>query len=319
MRLFLHSRRASVISMWPTHNDVIDAQRCAVLCKLPSSIANDRGLSVGTRMKDIGIIGAGYVGEALAVRLVEAGYKVKVANSRGRDSLTAFARKTGAQATDIEDISSSVNILIVAIPMARVADLPKSVIDTLPQGAIVVDAGNYYPLRDSTIAAIDQGLPESAWVSRQLGIPVIKAFNNIIAHRLATCGKPRGNRRRIALPVAGDDPKARATIMDLVDTLGFAAFNAGPISESWRQQPGQPAYCTDPTLEELPLLLKRADRKDAVRNRDKAARILPKLPETYPAEQLVRVSRFFVGLDTLKPASWLAMLRLGYMLLRSQR
>jgi 8-hydroxy-5-deazaflavin:NADPH oxidoreductase len=81
----------------------------------------------------------------------------------------------------------------------------------------------------------------------------------------------------------------------------------------------QPAYCTDPTLAELPLLLKRADRKDAVRNRDKAARILPKLPETYPAEQLVRVSRFFAGLDTLKPASWLAMLRLGYTLLGSQR
>jgi 8-hydroxy-5-deazaflavin:NADPH oxidoreductase len=270
-------------------------------------------------MKHIGIVGAGYVGEALAVRLVGAGYKVKVANSRGRDSLAAFARKTGAQATDIEDISTAVNILVVAIPMARVADLPKLVIDTLPQGAIVVDAGNYYPLRDGAIAAIDQGLPESAWVSRQLGIPVIKAFNNIIAYRLATCGKPSGSSRRIALPVAGDDPKARATIMDLVETLGFAAFNAGPISESWRQQPGQPAYCTDPTLAELSLLLKRADRKDAVRNRDKAARILPKLPETYPAEQLVRVSRFFVGLDTLKPASWLAMLRLGYTLLRSRR
>jgi 8-hydroxy-5-deazaflavin:NADPH oxidoreductase len=270
-------------------------------------------------MKHIGIIGAGDVGEALATRLVEAEYKVKVANSRGRDSLAAFARKTGAQATDIEDISSDVNILVVAIPMARVADLPKTVIDALPQGAIVVDAGNYYPLRDSAIAAIDQGLPESAWVSRQLGVPVIKAFNNIIASRLATGGKPRGDRRRIALPVAGDDPEARATIMELVETLGFTGFDAGPISESWRQQPGQPAYCTDPTLAELPLLLKRADRKDAARNRDNAARILPKLPGTYPAQQLVRVARFSAGLDRLKPASWLAMLRLGYTLLRSER
>lgn len=267
----------------------------------------------------IGIIGAGYVGEALAARLVETGYKVKVANSRGRDSLAAFARKTGAQATDIEDISSGVNILVVAIPMARVAELPKSVIDTLPQGAIVVDAGNYYPLRDGEIATIDQGMPESAWVSQQLGIPVIKVFNNIIASRLATCGKPKGDRHRIALPVAGDDPKARTTIMGLVETLGFSAFDAGPISESWRQQPGQPAYCTDPTLAELPLLLKRADRMEAARNRDKAARILPKLPETYSTEQLVRVARFFVGLDRLKPASWIAMLRLGYTLLRSPR
>ena len=132
-------------------------------------------------MGHTGIIGAGYVGEALATRLVEAGYKVKVANSRGRDSLAAFARDTGAEATDIEGISSGVNILVVAIPMARVAELPKSVINTLPQGAIVVDACNYYPLRDGAIAGIDQGLPESAWLSQQLGVPVIKAFNNIIA------------------------------------------------------------------------------------------------------------------------------------------
>lgn len=270
-------------------------------------------------MKHIGIIGAGHVGEALAGRLVVAGYKVKVANSRGRDSLAAFARSTGAEAADIGDISSDVNILIAAIPLARVPDLPRQVIGGLPQGAIVVDTANYYPLRDGVIAAIDQGLPESAWVSQQLGVPVVKVFNNIIAARLATCGKPGGDRHRIALPVASDDPDSRTAIMDLVETLGFSAFDAGPISQSWRQQPGQPAYCTDPTLGELPSLLERGDRNGAARNRDAAARILPRLPATYPAQQLVRVARFSAGLDRLNPASWLAMLRLGYGLLRSPR
>jgi predicted dinucleotide-binding enzyme len=88
-------------------------------------------------MKHIGIIGAGYVGEALASRLVETGHEVKVANSRGRDSLRAFAQRTGAEAVDI-------------------GDLPKTVSQTLPQSAIVVDAGNYWPLRDGAITAIDQ-------------------------------------------------------------------------------------------------------------------------------------------------------------------
>lgn len=182
-----------------------------------------------------------------------------------------------------------------------------------------MDASNYYPLRDGAIAAIDDGLPESAWVSRQLGVPVIKAFNNIIAERLATCGRAKGDRHRIALPVAGDDPAARTAIMDLVETLGFSAFDAGAISQSWRQQPGQPAYCTDPTLAELPLLLNRADRNDALRNRDRTARILPRLPDAYPAGELVQVSRLFAGLDLLKPASWFAVLHLGYTLLRSSR
>ena len=270
-------------------------------------------------MTHVGIIGAGHVGEALAALLVGTGHTVKIANSRGRDSLSAFARKTGAQAEDLENISSDVTILFVAIPMARIVDLPRSVIHGLAGGAIVVDAGNYYPLRDGNIAALDAGLVESAWTSQQLGVPVVKAFNTIIASRLATCGKPRGHRQRIALPVAGDDPEARTTIMKLVETLGFSGFDAGPISESWRQQPGQPGYCTDPTLAELPLLLERADRAAAARNRDKGARLLARLPDTYPAGQLVRAARFSAGLDRLKPASWIAMLRLGYTILRSRR
>jgi hypothetical protein len=72
-----------------------------------------------------------------------------------------------------------------------------------------------------------------------------------------------------------------------------------------------PAYCTDPTAKELPLLLKQTDREKAVRYRDKAMRIMAKLPSNYPAEQLVRVSRFSMGLDRLKAANWLAMLGFG--------
>lgn len=264
----------------------------------------------------IGIVGAGYVGEALADRLVKTGYEVKVANSRGRDSLRAFARKTGAKAVDIGDVSSGVDVLVVAVPITRIGDLPKTVFQMLSPGTIVVDAGNYYPMRDGTITAIDDGIPESQWVSRQLGVAVIKAFNNIIASRLATSGRPETDPRRIALPVAGDDPKERADVMALVERLGFNAFDAGPLSESWRQQPGQPAYCTDPTRQELPWLLRRADRKKAAHGRDRASKLLARLPEKYPAEQLVKVSRIFAGLDRLRPDAWLAVLRLGMALLR---
>lgn len=270
-------------------------------------------------MKNIGIIGAGHVGEALARRLVETGYMVRVANSRGPDSLATFARRTGAKAVAIADISLRADVLIIAIPMARIADLPKTVIATLPPGAIVIDAGNYYPLRDGPIPAIGASLAESQWVSQELGVAVIKAFNNIIWSNLATGGKRAGDPNRIALPVAGDDPKARAAIMQIVEKLGFDAVDAGSLAESWRQQPGQPAYCTDPTRDELPLLLRRADRATAHKGRDRASKILAKLPDDYPADQLVRVSRMFVGLDKMKPRSWLAVLRLGMALLRSPR
>ncbi len=45
--------------------------------------------------------------------------------------------------------------------------------------------------------------------------------------------------------MAGDDAAAKATVMDLVEALGFDAVDAGGIEESWREQPGSPVYTAD--------------------------------------------------------------------------
>ncbi len=267
-----------------------------------------------TKTKEIGIVGAGNVGEALAKRLVELGYPVKVANSRGAESLREFAGRTGAKAVNLTEVSSDVDILIIAIPLQKVRDLPESLISSLPQGSVVVDTGNYIPQLNGVIEEIEQGLPETAWVSGQLGVPVVKAFNSLTAFSLANGGTPKSAANRIALPVAGDDAGARAVVMELVEELGFTAFDAGPLAESWRQQPGQPAYATDPTGKELLILLGRADRKAAAGKRDQAMQIMAKLPPNYPVPDLVRAGRFTNGLDRLSPRTWLAMLRLGFAL-----
>ena len=82
-------------------------------------------------------------------------------------------------------------------------------------------------------------------------------------------------------------------------------------------QPGTPAYCSDPTIEQLPSLLERAKRDKAPGNRDKAAKIMAKLPSGFPPQELVRVARLSAGLDALNPRSWIAVLRLGLAALRA--
>ena len=47
------------------------------------------------------------------------------------------------------------------------------------------------------------------------------------------------------MPVAGDDAKTKAVVLQLVDELGFDAVDAGGLDDSWRQQPGTPVYTTD--------------------------------------------------------------------------
>ena len=82
-------------------------------------------------------------------------------------------------------------------------------------------------------------------MEQQLGRPVIKVFNNIYAEHLANRGQASGTADRIALPVSGDDPKAKQVVMELVNDMGLDPVDAGGLDESWRQQPGTPVYATD--------------------------------------------------------------------------
>ena len=126
----------------------------------------------------------------------------------------------------------------------------------------VVDTGNYYPRqRDGRIVEIESGMPESRWVEQKLGRPVIKAFNNIYARHLLERGRPRGSPGRIALPVAGDDAKAKAVVLQLVDELGFDAVDAGGLDDCWRQQRGTPVYTTDLDAEGVLKALSAARRQ----------------------------------------------------------
>ncbi|MCP1249856.1 NADPH-dependent F420 reductase [Gluconobacter oxydans] len=194
----------------------------------------------------IGIIGAGQIGGTLARRFTACGHDVKIANSRGPQTLTELARETGAKAVTVADAVKDVNLIVVTIPEKNIPTLGHKPFEHVPADVVIVDTGNYYPReRDGRIAAIEAGKVESVWVSEQIGRPVIKVFNNIYAKHLLENGTPKGTANRIALPVAGDSASAKKAVMTLVDDIGFDPVDAGPLAESWRQQPGTPVYCAD--------------------------------------------------------------------------
>ncbi|KIR62620.1 NADPH-dependent F420 reductase [Micromonospora haikouensis] len=191
----------------------------------------------------IGIIGSGHIGGTLTRRLSALGHEVTVTNSRGPESLGDLARETGATAGTLEQATDQAEVVVVAIPLRAVPELPAR----LFEGRIVVDADNYYPQRDGDIAELlDRSLSSSRWTAEHLkGARVVKAFNNIQAQHLMDNGRPAGAADRIGLPVAGDDADAKRVVMELVDALGFDPVDAGTLDESWRQQPDTPVYGTD--------------------------------------------------------------------------
>lgn len=210
----------------------------------------------------IGIIGAGEIGGTLTRRLTALGHQVSVANSRGPESLVDLAAETGAKPVSVAEAARSGEVVVVTIPEKNIQNLPRDLFAATPDSVVVVDTGNYYPRqRDGRVEAIEAGTTESRWVAQQLKRPVVKAFNNIHAQDLLELGLPKGAPGRIALPVAGDDPAAKAVVLRLVDELGFDGVDAGTLDESWRQQPDTPVYGTNFDAEGVRRALSQASKE----------------------------------------------------------
>jgi predicted dinucleotide-binding enzyme len=238
----------------------------------------------------IGIIGAGNIGATLARKLAACGHEVKLANSKAPRSLQNLANEIGVQAVTKEETVSEVDVVILSIPFAKYPDL-KQTLSHVPEKVVVIDTSNYYPGRDGAIKEVDDGKPESVWVSEQIGRPVVKAWNALLAATLADKGQPAGSSTRIALPVAGDDANAEAIAQDLVEDTGFTALAAGSLEGSWRQQPGTPAYCTELTLPALKSALCAADKTKAPQNRDALLAKFMAPGSQFTHEQIVTTNR----------------------------
>ncbi|MFD7098026.1 NADPH-dependent F420 reductase [Streptomyces xanthophaeus] len=217
----------------------------------------------------IGIIGAGNIGGNLTRRLAQLGHEVSVANSRGPQTLAALAEETGATAVTVAEAARGAEVVVVTVPLKNVPDLPPGLFDGAAAGFAVIDTCNYYPQqRDGRIAGIeDEGLTESRWTERQIGHPVVKAFNGTYAEDILDRHRPAGAPDRIALPVAGDDEAAKKTVRALIEELGFDTVDSGGIDESWRQQPDTPVYGLRDGVEAVTRALAEASavRPDAFR------------------------------------------------------
>src|SRR6185369_7965041 len=187
----------------------------------------------------------------------------------GPEGVQAFANEIGALPVDVRGAVEGADVVILSIPFPAVAKLPEGLFDNLPASVPVVDTSNYYPgLRDPRIPDVDAGQVESLWVAEQIGRPVIKAFNNILAYSLANLDRPLGASDRLAVAIAGDDARAKAIVSVLVNEIGFDPVDAGALAESWRQQPSTPVYCCDWNADETREALAAAKPGEAPRKRD---------------------------------------------------
>lgn len=207
----------------------------------------------------IGLIGAGFIGQAVAQRVIAAGHEAMLSNSRGPQTLNRLlVQIPGVRIGTIEDAAAFGDMVLVAIPFKHYPTLSANWL----AGKTVLDGNNYYPERDGSFPALDRcETTTSRLLAEHLpGASVVKVFNAILADDLLRDARPGGTNDRRALPVAADDLAAKALVIRLLDEVGFDAVDAGNLDDSWRFERAKPAYCIPLNKEELRTALTKAER-----------------------------------------------------------
>lgn len=238
----------------------------------------------------IAIIGAGAIGGNLARRLSEAGHDVVVADARGPEVVAEEVLAAGARTVELDAVVADRDVIVLAIPFSVQPDLA-DLLAGVSKDTIVVDTSNYYSFMMGPVEAVDNGQVESEWSQEKLRRPIVKAWNAALAATQQTRGLPKGSPDRIAIPVAADSAEARATVMQLVDDTGFDPFDAGVIADSWRQQPGTPAYCTELGPEDLDKALAAAEKDKAPITRDRLMEYFGSLEKMPSLVETVAINR----------------------------
>jgi 8-hydroxy-5-deazaflavin:NADPH oxidoreductase len=195
-------------------------------------------------MTTIGIIGAGHIGGAIAMRLGAKGIAATISNSRGPETLDDLLAKAGPSiVAGTREEAASKDIVFVAVNWPKL----REALTGLPawNGRILIDTNN--PMQRPPLPPIDvAGRASTAMVGEWApGARVVKAFNHHFHMNLAKDPAAEGGRR--VLFYAGDDESAKVEVADLIGRLGFFGIDLGEVEHGSRlfQSPGGPLIAHD--------------------------------------------------------------------------
>jgi predicted dinucleotide-binding enzyme len=203
----------------------------------------------------LGIVGAGKAGTAIARAAVAGGYDVAISGSgpAERIELIVEVLAPGARALSTDEVAAHADLIVLAIPLHRLRELRPE----LFAGKVLVDAMNYWDEIDGVdgpfaTAPAGTSVLVQEWFS---SARVVKSLNHLGYFKFEKSRRPHGTPGRIGMAAAGNDRSAVATVLQLIETLGFDAVDAGSLESGLALQPGGPVFGVGHTAKELSNLL----------------------------------------------------------------
>jgi predicted dinucleotide-binding enzyme len=175
---------------------------------------------MATTDDNVGIIGAGRIGQAMAQTALRAGRTVVISNSRGPETLTSVVETLGdGVSAGPVDQASAAAIVVLAVPWGNVPDAIQG-LDW--NGQVVIDATNDFDPSDLNGRTSSEVVADLVSPAR-----VVKAANTLGAAVLASEPHEAGGRRVLFL--SGDDVDAKSEVIGLFEDAGFVAIDLGGL------------------------------------------------------------------------------------------
>jgi 8-hydroxy-5-deazaflavin:NADPH oxidoreductase len=206
-------------------------------------------LSSGNALR-IGIIGSGQMGGGLGLLWASAGHEVFF-SSRNPGQLAPLVERAGGRgrAGLPGEAAEFAQVVLVAVPYGALPQVGRD-FGSQMRGKIVIDCGNPREDRDGPMASDAAARGTGVTSAEHLrGTRLVRAFNAISYVMLERDAHREGE--KIGVPIAGDDPEAVATTVQLTRDVGFDPVVVGGLARAREFDRGTPVYVRGMTAREL--------------------------------------------------------------------
>jgi predicted dinucleotide-binding enzyme len=176
---------------------------------------------------EIAVIGAGRVGQALGERWRSLGHQVRYGVPE--PTSPRYSGLGPGRVSLPSEAAASANVIVLATPWEAAEAACRSLGSVA--GKIIIDCTN--PVKMGAHGPTHAlGLAASAAEHVRDWCKGAFVFKTLHQTGFETMADPARHPLKPVMFVAGDDPKSKATVMGLVEDLGFEAADAGPLQNA---------------------------------------------------------------------------------------